>query len=549
MADLERMKAALIAASDAADAGDPEAAAQARAIAQAIRVEMQGPSVMDIPQGAREEAARTGPLAAFGIGAGKGASEMTQGAQQALGAVPGLGKLAGGGEGLAAERAGADPAYRALVEKYPFLTAAGEIAATLPLKNPLGMAIGGALSYGTPGERVANAVAGFAGGKAGELVGAGLARLKGPASRAPTPAPPGFADFADDANRWGIPLTVGQRTGNKPAQILESVSANLPLSAGVVGKARDDTFGAFNRAVGETFGAKNLTKITPEALGANQIAIGKEIGDIAARNNIRMNGDLFVALKQAERRAMTELAPDDQKIVLNQIQNIWNAVDPSGAIPGKMYKALQSKMGALGKEKGGTTSSIFHDTRAALRDAMTASVSPEDSAAWLRANSNYFNVQQVAKATKATPGELQPNRLLSAVNEAQTQAKFGGGNELAELAQWAKQKLPDKIPNSGTAQRLFYQRLLENPLATAGALGGASYGYSQFGGDVAPEEAAAGLAAPYAVARLLAGKPASPLAKALLARLGTATGAFAATRGDPALAEALRRRVMQGEGE
>lgn len=534
MADIAQLEAALVRAGDAGD----EAAA--RALAGEILRLQQGPSVMDVPRGAREEAKRTPAWMAPIIGAGHQADRWAQGAKQPFVSGTPAGKK------QAAEVAGADDAYAALKAEYPWLTTGGEIAATMVAKTPLAMALLGGLEYGSPGDRALNAAAGYAGGKAGELVGSGLARLKGPASMAPKPSlGEGAADFFADStgiNKWGIPLSVAQRTQSKPVQIAESVLANMPTSAGVVAKGRDATFSGFNRAAGETFGAQGATRLTPEVLGASQKRIGKTIGDIAERSRIKFDPELFTALETAKGRVAGELVGDERGLVLKQIQEIYNAVDPTtGEIPGTLYKAIQSKMGRIGQERGGAVSGLMHDTRAALRDAMTRSVSPADSKAWLAANNQYFNVQQVGKAAKASPeGMLSPDKLLTQVNAAQTQAKFGGGNDLAELAQWAKQTLP-----SGTAQRLLYQRLFENPanaLATTAAIGGAGYGASQYADDV-PGAAYAGLAIPYVAARGLAGRPASALARALLARGGAATGAVIAPN---ALAAMLRQR---GEGE
>jgi len=535
MADLAQLEAALVRAGDAGD----EAAA--RALAGEILRLQQGPSVMDVPAGARAEAERTPAWMAPIIGAGRQADRWVQGGKQPF----------VDGEKQAAEIAGADDAYEALKSKYPWLTTGGEIAATMVAKTPLAMAALGGLEYGTPTERATRAAAGYVGGKVGEKVGAGLARLKGPASMAPKPTlGEGAAEFFADPtglNKWGIPLSVGQRTQSKQAQIAESVLANMPTSAGAVAKGRDATFSAFNRAAGETFGANGASRLTPEVLGTSQKRIGKTIGDIAERSRIKFDPELFNALETAKGRVASELVGDERGLVLKQIQEIYNAVDPqTGEIPGTLYKAIQSKMGRIGQERGGAVSGVMHDTRAALRDAMTRSVSPQDSKAWLNANKEYFNVQQIGKAMKASPeGMLSPDKLLTQVNTAQTQAKFGGGNDLAELAQWAKQTLPDKIPNSGTAQRLLYQKLFENPanaLATTAALGGAGYGASQYADDI-PKEAYLGLAIPYVAARSLAGRPASALARALLARGGAATGAVIAPN---ALAAMLRQR---GEGD
>lgn len=408
-------------------------------------------------------------------------------------------------------------AYAALEKKAPASTFAGELAATMAgASTPAGMAVLGATEYGTPGERAFRGTLGYAGGKFGEAIGSGITKLAGRESMAGVPR---LADefFETGGNRWNIPLTVGQRTQNRPAQIMESVVANVPGGSGVINKARDQTFSAFNRAVTNTFG-EDAAKITPELLGKARSKIGAEIGDIAARNRINLDKELVTGLVNARNRAAAELTEDEAKIVNTQLQRIFNAVDTdTGTIPGKLYKAYQSALGKIAKNRGGTIADIFGDVRTSMREAMTRSVSEKDAAAWLKANERYFNVQQVAHATRTTPGELQPVRLLEQVNQAQKNAKFGGGNELAELAQWAKMKLPERIPNSGTAQRLLYQKIIESPLTALGAAGGLGYGADQLN---LGTELASSVPVSYAVARALAGKPVSKSTEELLKRLG-----------------------------
>jgi hypothetical protein len=134
-------------------------------------------------------------------------------------------------------------------------------------------------------------------------------------------------------------------------------------------------------------------------------------------------------------------------------------------LPGNLYKAYDSNLGKLAKSSSGTLGDVLGDLRGVLREAMDRSIKPEDAARWATARKQYLNLQTVADAAKNQTGviedSLSPARLLQAVNAAQKNAKFGSGNDLAELAQFAKKTLPDKIPNSGTAQRLFYQKLLQ----------------------------------------------------------------------------------------
>lgn len=451
------------------------------------------------------------------VGAGKTVSDWINGARQltASSQPSNLSDIVTGqtpASRLATQVASDNAAYAPLAQAHPVSTFVGSAAPYYAAGVPGAIGLS-ALSYGTPQERAA-AAALTAGGA---LVGKGVARMFGPHSMAGVPR----ATVSAAGNPWGIPTTVGMN-GSPTAKLAESVVANLPFVNGSVNAARNAAFQGFNRAVTNTFG-EDSGQITPELLGQARSTIGQTIGDIAGRNNIAADQTLFTQLQAASQRASQELTPDEARIVNGQIQSIWNAVDPNtGAIPGTLYKALQSKMGEIGQSRGGTISNIMGDTRAAMRDAMTRSVSPDDAAAWQKANSQYFNVQQVAKAAQRTPGSLSPSQLLTQVNAAQKASKFGGGNELADLARWAKPTLTDQIPNSGTAQRMFMQKVLTNPITGLAELGGLGYLANET--DHPLLAGSLGLLSPLLIGRALAGSPASPLTQQLLMRAGATTG-------------------------
>lgn len=414
-------------------------------------------------------------------------------------------------------RAQAAPVMAGLREKQPGGMFAGEFAGDLTAKTPLGMAALGFLDPGTLAQRGASAGMGYAGGKVGEAVGAGIAKMMGP--RVAETAPK-LADefFTGGGNKWGIPLTVGQATQNRPAQVAESVLANLPGSSGVIGKAHDRTFGAYNRAISKTFG-EDASALTPEVMGAAKSRIGGVFNEVTAKNATKFDEPLFNDLLRVSERAKTDLTPDEGAIVRRWIDNIVRDVNPEKMeIAGKTYKAYDSRLGKLAKSSNGTLSDVVGDLRSVMREAMDRSISPEDAAKWAKARKEYMNLQTVARVTQHGRDDLSTAGLLQAVNQSQKNAKFGSGNDLAELAQWAKKTLPDKIPNSGTAQRLFYQKLLSNPLTTVGAVGGIGYGADSLG--LGPADAGLGMAGSYALARALAGKPSSKATEELLKRLG-----------------------------
>lgn len=527
----------------------------------AAAAQRNAPSVTDVPLGARREARATSPLLAGVIGAGRQADLGLQGLMQPL--------LVGtpAGKEQRERMRGADSAYQALQMEHPVATTLGEISPWLAFRSPLGMAAAAGAQFGSPSERAGNAAMTYAGGKLGEMIGRGITRLKGPQSMAVGTAPQGGAapsniqnllgpkpKLADEffgksaGNKWGIPLSLGQETQRRPVQIAESVLENFPTTAGVMKAGRDRTFSAWNRKIGEQFGAENAARLSPEMLGSNRNRIGKTIGDIAERNRIMVDGDLVRDLLAVETRIQKELVGDERAIAQKQLQEVYRNIDAETMqIPGQLYKALQSQFGKIGKNRGGTVSDVMHDIRAAMRNAMERSLPEQEAAAWRKANEQYFNVIQVAHAARADPtGKgISPKTLLATVNQEQKASKFGGGNQLAELARWGKGTLPDMIPWSGTAERNLYQKILTNP-ATAGAALTGGAGVVHYADADAPEAAYVGLGTPYLMARLLAGKPASALTRQMLGRAGAAAGAVA---GGPLLqqmlAGALRQRAQR----
>lgn len=407
-------------------------------------------------------------------------------------------------------RSAAAPAMQALEQQRPGATMLGSFAPDMLAKTPLGMATLAGLDPGTAMDRAERAGIALGGGIAGQYLGRGVGKLIGRESMAPA------------GNAFDIPLTAGQATQYKPLQIAESVLANMPVAGGVINKARDNTFTAFNKAIGRTIG-EDSGQLTPEVLGAAKSRIGGTIGDVAERNSLQATEPFFQGVLGVAERANKELVPDQANLVKQWTNNIIRDIDISNPdklqMTGQIYKAYDSKLGALSRESTGTIKSVWGDLRGVLRDAMDKSISPEDAATWAKARKEYLNLQSVADAAKNTgDGAISPARLLQSVNSKQANAKFGSGTDLADLAQWAKGTLPDKIPNSGTAQRLLYQKILTSPVTSIGALAGAGYGADRAG--VGPGTAAAGVAMPYVIARALAGKPASRETEELLKRLG-----------------------------
>jgi hypothetical protein len=413
--------------------------------------------------------------------------------------------------------------YSNLQQQQPVATFLGEMAPSFAAGTPVLQGLLAALQPGSAADRAKAAAFGYGGMKLGDLAGSALGRLFGPASM----------DAATAANQYGIPQTVGQTTNflKKPAQVTESVLQNLPFSAGVMSNASDATYGAFNRAVSNTFGADS-TKLTPQVLGTAKDTIGPQIGDIADRNVLKVTPTFAQSIADWSTWAPNNIAGDSLTLFNKKLDQIVNAIGPSGDIPGTLYHSMDGVLGRMANS--GTDSDLRFGAaglRQTMRDGFDASISPADADAWSTLRRQYQNVQIVANAAKGSPeGTISPSQLLTQVNKAQKNAKFGAGNDLAKLAQWAQPNIGDSIPNSGSIQRSFYQNLITNPLSTAAGIGGGLYGLNEMkekGFGIGPADALLAPLIMYGAARGLAGAPASAFTRNLLERSGQTLGQLA----------------------
>jgi hypothetical protein len=359
-------------------------------------------------------------------------------------------------------------------------------------------ALTGALQPVATGEsRGTNTMLGGALGAGGQVAGNAIGRVIRPVRATLSPEEQRLAGVAAAHN---IPLSAAQQTGSRPLQVIDSVLENLPLTSGRQLAQREAQQQAFNRSVGGTFGAAE-DALTPDVMGRARAAIGQRFTDLSARNSIDAGQNM---LPYELGNVMNEIrrfsTGDVARIAGNRVDDLLNHVDQNGRIPGQAYRQFDS---ALGRQMRSTTDGDLRHALGQIRDtvrnAMDASISPADAAAWRQARGQYANLMTVAPvAARNESGNVSGRTLLGAANTANRNARFGAPSELAELGRVGRAFVADQIPNSGTAQRAFYQSLL------MGGLGG-GIGYAGSGGDPAKTAGTAALAlgGPRAIQALL----------------------------------------------
>lgn len=341
------------------------------------------------------------------------------------------------------------------------------------------------------------AIPAFTGGAASEAAGQAThgtfyeipARLLGGVlgfmggNKAVTPLPahltPEQARTVELAKEMNIPLTVGQETGRGRA--IESALARFPTSAGQMAAAGDrQAIGVNKAALAEMKAPGDIERLDPQSM---RRAVTKASSEFeAAKTN---SGDVKLG---------TEFYRDLNKTLTTYLDNT-----PAAAQVPSVTRRATDFLNAPGRQLTGEQYQEFRRTiseaaqavpdvgarralqgmRAALDDAMEASLPAEQAAAWREVRKNWSTLKILTKAAAGgtvdsrSAGNLSPSALTGALRQSQGVDRFatteGGLNDVARVSGY----LADTRPNSGTPQTLAMQSMLTGgPLAAGYAAGG-----------------------------------------------------------------------------
>ena len=395
-------------------------------------------------------------------------------------------------------------------------------------------AIGAGMSALSPvaegGSRLQNAttgaIAGTAGYGAGKLIGRALRPVAGKLDDVQ-------AGLAKSATAEGIPLRASQVTGSKPLAITESVMENLPMTSAKQLAQKSAQQEAFNAAVLKRAGVA-ANKATPEVLANTKKALGNVFEDIAERNSIDFNKGVTDKLADVAKEASRRLAKPEP--ITNTIDDILADVNKAGLLDGKKYQGWRETLGRMAR---GNDSEAHYagQVKRALDNAFSSQISGADAAAWKQASTQYGNLKNILAAMggagkDSLAGNIPPSQLAAALTrQVGKEGKALGRGDLNELSKVGRAFISENLPDSGTAQRTFYQNLLTGNLA--GTIPGAGIGYYADGPEGALVGAGLGAGAAF-------GGP--KLAQALM---NSKAGQAYLTKGAIPLTEAHRNALAQ----
>ncbi len=358
---------------------------------------------------------------------------------------------------------------------------AGRAGAAPSLVNALrtgGMSTGGATGAGAQAARIAGGAATGAASAGlvnpedagvGAMVGGALpaaAQLAGGAGRAVGSAFRPSADtqaVAQTAQRYGIPLGLGDITENRALQATRSILRDAPISGGMAQSAREAQQEAFNKAVGGTFGASE-TKLTLPVLDQAKQRLGSEFDRIWNNNVLQVDPNMVNTL-QAVRAQAEKLPRNEGGAVLREIDDLYSKMVPDAqgnlTIPGDVANKFQSYLRRRG-ESFPALSDEFGKLRRSILDTFNASVDPADAAALTLNRSQYKAFKTVEPILRSaelgvagrTAGDVPAALLPQVVNRSYGNLQNA---PLAELSQVGSRFLVDRTPQTGGSARAALQ--------------------------------------------------------------------------------------------
>lgn len=308
----------------------------------------------------------------------------------------------------------------------------------------------------------------------------------------------------------GIPTTPGQELGNTAAQTVESVMKYLPTSAPTVAKAEDQQMRAFTKKI-LGFAGIESDIATPEVLTKARQDFGKRYDALEAQTSLKGDGQLFDDLLSIERNYVDGFPDSIKGTYKKKMDEVLKYAAGEKSAEGKTYHRLQSELSeqiAKAAASPDPSFSYYGEAMSKLQDALANAMqrsSPKElKDAWSNLNKQYAIFSRVEDAMaragqeKLNTGFIPPRQIASVQKFRNPTAYVEARDDFSKLIRAGEAILPDPIPNSGTAQRSFYQDLLTGGKRGAPAL--AAGGAAQAAG-ISLLDPALSLAVPYVASK------------------------------------------------
>ena len=268
----------------------------------------------------------------------------------------------------------------------------------------------------------------------------------------------------------GIPLTTGQRTGTNWLKSAETTLAEIPFGGKPLQVVQESQKRAYQKQLLRLAGLDDGSDmITESALKRADEALGRKYADAFKGVEVDITTPEFLdGLAKIEAKH-SQFLPFEQKSKVKQIIEDFldrSAKQESGKVmSGDEYQRIRSHLGKLSKNTAnsdGYVSGLYGDLKRLMDEAFEAAAGPEKFAT----DKQYAALKQLKEVYESSGGPAMSEGFISPAAVSRKAAKNGGSQEWRDFTRSAGAVLPDRLGNSGTAQRNMLIGLL-----TGGTLG------------------------------------------------------------------------------
>lgn len=311
--------------------------------------------------------------------------------------------------------------------------------------------------YGEGAQAAARLAGNVAGGVAAGMAAQGVGRVIAPVRDAGSPE---RAALVAAAEREGIRLTPGQRSGSRLLQRVEQGFADMPQTQPFEQALRGAQQDAFTAAALRRAGLTG-NRATPEVLARAERQIGGEIGAIAARNQANFSGNVSQNLLALAQDAAQNGAGDVPRLVQNRVMEIIGRLDPNDMMQGRAWRELETSLRRQiqSNRANGDLVRYLSNIRDVMMDGLIAGAPADEVAALQAARRAYANLMTLESAAgragrDAAEGAITPSALRGAAAESVGRRGYATGRgDMNELARAGEAVVRSPIPDSGTLGR------------------------------------------------------------------------------------------------
>lgn len=300
---------------------------------------------------------------------------------------------------------------------------------------------------GVAGDAAKGALAGGLLGAAFPAAGQALSRVKARTMAGRSTDP--YRQAVGILEREGIPLTTAQKSGANWAKSAEQTLSEVPLGGKPLQTAMEDQKRAYQRKLFQMIGV-DADMLTAESLERAGQHLSQEYADALKGRGIDLADDAFLDDLGRIESLHTRFVDDPTKGKVRSIVSEFIDEATKGPKSGEWYQQQRSLF-AKRAMKTGETADLYGDLKHALDDAFARAAGSDVKGNLDARYAQYKQLQDLFNRVAGGPAGAEG--FIPAGQLARMASQKPGTQEWKDLTRAAAAVLPDRLGNSGTAQR------------------------------------------------------------------------------------------------